>query len=49
MCKMPGGGGGRNGSGIIGSGLAAPAAPLDPAEDAVLSGALSVMPVMLNC
>lgn len=49
MCRMPGGGGAKNGSGMSGSGLVAPAAPLDPPDDAVLSGALSGIPVMLNC
>lgn len=51
MCRSPGGGGARKDSCISGSGLTAPAAPapLEPAEDVVLSGAESVMPDMLNC
>lgn len=50
MCSNPGGGGARNGSGMKGSGLTAPAppAPLDPAEEAVLNGADSLIPLILN-
>lgn len=51
ICSRCGGGDVKKGSGTSGSGLVAPApAPLDPADDAVLSGALSViLPLMLNC
>lgn len=52
ICSKPGGGGAKNGSGISGNGLGAPApppAPLDPADDAVLGGAGSLMPLILNC
>lgn len=50
ICKSPGGGGAMNGSVMRGRGLTAPAppAPLDPADDAVLRGAESVMPFILN-
>ena len=51
MCNNPGGGGARKGSLKRGRGLTAPGppAPLDPAEDAVLSGAGSLIPLILNC
>lgn len=51
ICKSPGGGGARKDSCTSGRGLTAPAAPapLDPADDVVLSGAESVKPDMLNC
>lgn len=52
MCSNPGGGGAKNGSATRGNGLDAPApppAPLDPADDAVLRGAGSLIPLILNC
>lgn len=50
MCNNPGGGGAKKGSLMRGKGLTAPGppAPLDPAEDAVLSGAGSLIPLILN-
>lgn len=50
MCSRPGGGGARKGSVMRGKGLTAPAPPalLEPADDAVLSGAGSLIPLMLN-